>query len=66
VIAGLASIGMPGFSGFWAEMQVLVGAWMVNPWWTVAAGVGIVWALPTSGARCKKFLQRSAAKRARA
>ncbi len=42
VIAGLASIGMPGFSGFWAEMQVLVGAWMVNPWWTVAAGVGIV------------------------
>ncbi|MGA3370477.1 MAG: NADH-quinone oxidoreductase subunit M [Terracidiphilus sp.] len=42
VIAGLASIGMPGFSGFWAEMQVLVGAWVVNPWWTVAAGVGIV------------------------
>jgi NADH-quinone oxidoreductase subunit M len=42
VIAGLASIGMPGFSGFWAEMQVLIGAWMVNPWWTVAAGVGIV------------------------
>jgi NADH-quinone oxidoreductase subunit M len=42
VIAGLASIGMPGFSGFVAELQVLVGAWKVNPWWTVAAGVGIV------------------------
>jgi NADH-quinone oxidoreductase subunit M len=42
VIAGLASIGMPGFSGFWAEVQVLVGAWKVNPWWTVAAAVGIV------------------------
>jgi NADH-quinone oxidoreductase subunit M len=42
VIAGLASIGMPGFSGFWAEMQVLVGAWIVRPWWALAAGVGIV------------------------
>jgi NADH-quinone oxidoreductase subunit M len=42
VIAGLASIGMPGFSGFVAELQVLVGAWKVNPWWDVAAGVGIV------------------------
>jgi NADH-quinone oxidoreductase subunit M len=42
VIAGMASIGMPGFSGFWAEIQVLVGAWMVNPWWVAAAGVGIV------------------------
>ncbi|MGD0802310.1 MAG: NADH-quinone oxidoreductase subunit M [Terracidiphilus sp.] len=42
VIAGLASIGMPGFSGFWAEIQVLIGAWMVKPWWTLAPGVGIV------------------------
>ncbi len=42
VIAGMASIGMPGFSGFIAELQVLVGAWMVRPWWTLAAGVGVV------------------------
>ena len=42
VIAGMASIGMPGFSGFVAELQVLVGAWMVNPWWVAAAAVGIV------------------------
>ena len=42
VIAGMASMGLPGFSGFVAELQVLVGAWMVKPWWTVAAGVGIV------------------------
>ncbi|MGC9158174.1 MAG: complex I subunit 4 family protein [Terracidiphilus sp.] len=42
VIAGMASIGMPGFSGFVAEFQVLVGAWMVNPWWVAVAGVGIV------------------------
>jgi NADH-quinone oxidoreductase subunit M len=42
VVAGMASMGLPGFSGFVAELQVLVGAWKVNPWWTVAAGVGIV------------------------
>jgi NADH-quinone oxidoreductase subunit M len=42
VVAGLASIGMPGLSGFWAEMQVLVGAWIAKPWWALAAGVGIV------------------------
>jgi NADH-quinone oxidoreductase subunit M len=42
VIAGMASMGLPGFSGFVAELQVLVGSWNANPWWTAAAGVGIV------------------------
>jgi NADH-quinone oxidoreductase subunit M len=42
VIAGMASMGLPGFSGFVAELQVLVGAWIAKPWWTVVAGVGIV------------------------
>jgi NADH-quinone oxidoreductase subunit M len=42
VVAGMASMGLPGFSGFVAEFQVLVGAWMARPWWTLAAGVGIV------------------------
>jgi len=42
VIAGMASMGLPGFSGFVAELQVLVGAWKADPWWTAAAGVGIV------------------------
>jgi NADH-quinone oxidoreductase subunit M len=42
VVAGMASIGLPGFSGFVAELQVLVGAWKVNPWWVAAAGIGIV------------------------
>ncbi len=41
-IAGAASMGMPGFSGFVAELQVLIGAWKVQPWWVAAAGVGIV------------------------
>jgi NADH-quinone oxidoreductase subunit M len=42
VIAGMASMGLPGFSGFVAELQVLVGAWIARPWWTIAAGIGIV------------------------
>lgn len=42
VVAGCASMGLPGFSGFVAELQVLIGAWTADPWWTVAAGVGIV------------------------
>jgi NADH-quinone oxidoreductase subunit M len=42
VIAGMASMGLPGFSGFVAELQVLIGAWTAKPWWTVAAGLGIV------------------------
>ena len=42
VIAGIASMGLPGFSGFIAEFQILVGTWTAKPWWTLAAGVGIV------------------------
>jgi NADH-quinone oxidoreductase subunit M len=42
VVAGVASMGLPGFSGFVAELQVLVGSWRANPVWTVASGIGIV------------------------
>ena len=42
VIAGIASMGLPGFSGFVAEFQVLTGAWIARPWWALAAGLGIV------------------------
>jgi len=42
VIAGMASMGLPGFSGFVAELQVLAGSWKADPWWTGSAGVGIV------------------------
>jgi NADH-quinone oxidoreductase subunit M len=42
VIAGVASMGLPGFSGFVAELQILVGSWRTTPWWTAAAGIGIV------------------------
>ncbi len=42
VIAGLASMGMPGFSGFPAELTILIGTWSVSPFWTIAAAVGVL------------------------
>ena len=41
-VASVASMGLPGFSGFAAELQVLIGAWQAFPTLTVAAGVGIL------------------------
>jgi NADH-quinone oxidoreductase subunit M len=41
-LAGMASMGLPGFSGFIAELQVLIGAWQASPTIAVIAGVGIV------------------------
>lgn len=41
VIAAIASIGMPGFSGFVAELQILIGAWSAFPIYVVVAGIGI-------------------------
>ncbi|HKS37879.1 MAG TPA: NADH-quinone oxidoreductase subunit M [Verrucomicrobiae bacterium] len=42
VIASVASMGLPGFSGFVAELQVLIGAWHAFPTLAVVAGVGIL------------------------
>jgi len=42
VVAGAASMGMPGFSGFVAEIQVLIGAFRMSPWLTAGAAVGIL------------------------
>jgi NADH-quinone oxidoreductase subunit M len=41
-LAGMASMGLPGFSGFVAELQVLIGAWHAFPTLTVFAGFGIL------------------------
>src|SRR3954471_18553810 len=41
-IASFASMGLPGFSGFVAELQVLIGAWHAFSSFAVIAGVGIV------------------------
>jgi NADH-quinone oxidoreductase subunit M len=45
VIAGMASMGLPGFSGFAAELQIIIGSWQADPWWTIGIGVGIVVAI---------------------
>jgi NADH-quinone oxidoreductase subunit M len=42
VIAGMASIGLPGFSGFVAEFQILIGTWRAFPWMTGLVGLGIL------------------------
>ena len=42
VIGGLASMGLPGFSGFVAELQILIGAWRAFPTYAVLAGIGII------------------------
>lgn len=42
VLAGLASMGMPGFSGFPAELSILLGAWKTSPWLSASAGFGVI------------------------
>lgn len=42
VIASAASMGLPGFSGFVAELQVLIGAWAAYPTLAVITGIGIL------------------------
>ena len=42
VLAGLASLGLPGFSGFPAELSILIGTWQTKPLWALVAAVGIV------------------------
>ncbi len=42
VIAGLASLGLPGFSGFPAELSILIGTWQTEPLWAAVAAFGIV------------------------
>jgi NADH-quinone oxidoreductase subunit M len=42
VLGGMASIGLPGFSGFVAELQVLIGTWRAFPMFALFAGLGVV------------------------
>jgi NADH-quinone oxidoreductase subunit M len=41
-IASVASMGLPGFSGFVAELQVLIGAWQAFSTLAVLAGFGVL------------------------
>jgi NADH-quinone oxidoreductase subunit M len=42
VIASAASMGLPGFSGFAAEITILLGLWKAFPWMIGIAGFGMV------------------------
>ena len=42
LLACLASMGFPGFSGFIAEVSILIGAWQHLPVFTILAGLGIL------------------------
>ena len=42
LLASMASVGLPGFSGFIAELQVLIGTWHSFPWISFFAGLGIL------------------------
>jgi NADH-quinone oxidoreductase subunit M len=42
IVAGLVSMGMPGFSGFVAEFPIFMGVWLVKPWVAILASISIV------------------------
>jgi len=42
IVAGLVSMGMPGFSGFIAEFPIFMGAWQVAPIVAIIAVLGIL------------------------
>jgi len=42
VVAGMAGMGLPGFSGFVAELMILIGAWRAFPILAICVGFGIV------------------------
>ncbi|CAN5684105.1 NADH-quinone oxidoreductase subunit M [soil metagenome] len=44
VIAALASIGLPGTSGFVAEFLVLIGTFRAAPWFALLAATGVIFA----------------------
>ncbi len=41
-LAVVASMGLPGFSGFVAELQILIGSWKAFPVFAILGGVGVV------------------------
>ena len=42
VVAGMASMGLPGFSGFVAELMIVIGVWRAFPIVTIFVGFGLV------------------------
>lgn len=54
-MAMAASMGLPGFSGFVAEISVIIGVWQVFPWLTAAVALGII----LTGAFSLRAVQKS-------
>jgi NADH-quinone oxidoreductase subunit M len=54
-LATAASMGLPGFSGFVAEISVVIGLWQTYPWLTVVVAAGII----ITGAFSLRALQRA-------
>jgi NADH-quinone oxidoreductase subunit M len=54
-LASAASMGLPGFSGFVAEISVVIGVWKAYPWLTIAVAVGII----LTGAFSLRALQKT-------
>ena len=42
LVAGFASLGLPGLAGFWAEFFTLRGAFALVPYWAAFACIGVV------------------------
>jgi NADH-quinone oxidoreductase subunit M len=42
IVAGLVSMGMPGFSGFVGEFPIFLGAWQSESWVALVAVLGII------------------------
>jgi NADH-quinone oxidoreductase subunit M len=41
ILAGLSSMGMPGFAGFWAEFNIFMGMWQRYPLIAILAAISI-------------------------
>ena len=41
ILAGLSSMGMPGFAGFWAEFNIFMGMWDLFPLIAILAAISI-------------------------
>ena len=54
IIAGMASMGLPGFSGFVAELMVLIGVWRAFPCLLSAWDSALLSAWCTSGGPCNR------------
>jgi NADH-quinone oxidoreductase subunit M len=42
LVAGFASLGLPGLAGFWAEFFTFRGAFALVPWWAAFGTIGVV------------------------